>query len=346
MIFPYFHRTMKKLQNFFWLCSGADRRLLLQTPTEHNKYTSIGATVFFTGLFAAISGAYALFFIFNDLGFWLRIVAALFFGILWGLMIFNLDRFIVSSLKKQGNFWQELKLASPRILLAGIIAIVISKPLELQIFHTSIEIEMEKMKQADYKKQEDTLAYRFAAQIAVYDSTLSNLKSEIEAKTKQRNYLDEEARKEADGSGGTQKRGAATIYKLKKADAEKAEIELVETKNRNLPLIAKNDSLKSLLIAQRDSLKNNIKRGDYNGFDKQLDAFGKAKSQSESIATADWFIMLLFLAIELAPVLVKLMSQRGPYDDLLEIDELSFHHQKVRKIAGLESETKKIVDAL
>ena len=62
-------------------------------------------------------------------------------------------------------------------------------------------------------------------------------------------------------------------------------------------------------------------RGAYYGFDKRLDALGNVSQNSATISMASIFIMLLFLASEMSPVLVKLLSSRGPYDDILENDE-------------------------
>jgi hypothetical protein len=39
------------------------------------------------------------------------------------------------------------------------------------------------------------------------------------------------------------------------------------------------------------------------------------------MATAELFLILLFIAIETAPIFVKLISSRGPYDELLELHE-------------------------
>ena len=55
-----------------------------------------------------------------------------------GLLILNLDRFIVSTIKKRDSFRNELLQASPRVAPAIIIAVVISKPLETKIFEKEI----------------------------------------------------------------------------------------------------------------------------------------------------------------------------------------------------------------
>lgn len=337
---------MNKLRNFFWFCSGANKALLMRCPTEHVKYAGIGATVFFTGLFALLSGTYAIYFIFNDASFSSRIAAAVIFGLVWGAMIFNLDRYIVSSMKKRGGFWSEFKIAAPRLILASIIAFVISKPLELQIFHTSIEYEMELMKQTELLKQEQALTSRFDKEIKTLETDLKSFQNEISAKTTDRNNLAFEARKEADGTGGSFKRGAATIYNLKKADADNAQKELELTTAKNSPLIA---AIQSELTGKRkvvDSLKTNVKRGAYDGFDKRLDALGNVTEKSSTIAVSSWFIMLLFLAIETAPVVVKLMSSKGPYDDLLEKHEHAVENYKIEQISISNQKTNEKLQVL
>ena len=85
---------MNKVKNFFWYCAGANHQLLNQSTTESSKYVGIGATVFFTGLFAALAAGYAFFTVFNG-----YLIASI-LGLIWGLMIFNLDRYIVSSMRK------------------------------------------------------------------------------------------------------------------------------------------------------------------------------------------------------------------------------------------------------
>ncbi len=78
------------LKRFFIICSGADTDILKETPLgEHNKYVGIGATIFFTAVMAFIASSYALYTVFDS------VIIALGFGLVWGLLIFNLDRFIV-----------------------------------------------------------------------------------------------------------------------------------------------------------------------------------------------------------------------------------------------------------
>lgn len=75
------------IPNFFLLCSGANKDILNMCPTEKNKFIGIGTTIFFTAMLSAISGGYAIFFTFGS------VLVSLIFGLIWGSMIFSLDRY-------------------------------------------------------------------------------------------------------------------------------------------------------------------------------------------------------------------------------------------------------------
>lgn len=155
------NQRISPLQYFFIICSGADINIVKKHPTEWNKFTGIGATIFFTAVLACLSGGYAMHFAFKSI--WVSVM----FGLLWGIVIFNLDRYIVLSIKKadiptkeqilqQPNQNEkkilELKrkrlkfsaffMALPRIIIALIIAFTVSKPIELKLFEGRINKQL------------------------------------------------------------------------------------------------------------------------------------------------------------------------------------------------------------
>ena len=111
---------MEKITRFFWFCSGAHIDTLKKYPIEHNKYVGIGATIFFTAFFASLSGGYAMYFVFNGDAF--AVGFAILFGLLWGTAIFNMDRYIVSSINKEGTPNQQLLQAQAELASAKAIA--------------------------------------------------------------------------------------------------------------------------------------------------------------------------------------------------------------------------------
>lgn len=140
---------MDSISKIIARCGGAHIPTLEKCPAETSKYVAVGITILFTGIFAAFSGGYAFYKVFNkeiknangqieDTFFY----GSILMGLLWGFMIFNLDRFIVISMKKQNNFKKELLIATPRIILAIIISLVVAKPLEVRLFQDRITAQI------------------------------------------------------------------------------------------------------------------------------------------------------------------------------------------------------------
>jgi hypothetical protein len=325
---------MQHLIYFFWLCSGADIALLTKCPTEKSKYVGIGATVFFTGLFAALAGGYAMYTVFDNA--WIAGAC----GLVWGLLIFNLDRFIVSSMRKEGKFSRELIMALPRILLAILISVVIAKPLELKIFEKEINSELIIMDQQQRARQEAHVKTRFISTQDSLKSEIIALKQELLTKTAQRDDLLRIAQEEADGTGGSRKKNLGPIYKVKKANADAAEIELTQLKHANENRIAllekrvhKNDSL---LTAEIVSIEN----ARVDGPAARIEAMSRLTQQNNAMWWAEWFIILLFIALETAPVFVKLISNKGPYDNLLKVEEHRFASEETEELARINAAIK------
>ena len=124
------------LNEFLWTFAGVHKPILRQCPNEYAKYAGMGGTILCTAIMAMISGGYAIYFVFED--FWISCA----FGFFWGCLILNLDRFIVSTMYSDGKHtisWLELKSGLPRIIMAILLGIVISTPLEMKLFEERID---------------------------------------------------------------------------------------------------------------------------------------------------------------------------------------------------------------
>ena len=163
----------QRLSSFFIFCSGAVDSILKRCPSDYNKYHGIGATIFFTGVFSAISAGYALYTVFQSY------ISATIFAILWGMMIFNLDRYIVSGMRKKNNILKEIGMALPRVVLAVFIGIVIATPLELKLFESEINAEIGMMQQETYKMQDDLLNKRYEADVKTVNDEIKLLRDKL-----------------------------------------------------------------------------------------------------------------------------------------------------------------------
>ena len=297
------------LKQFFILCSGADKSLLEGcSEGEQTKYVGIGATVFFTAVMAFIASSYALFTVFDNP------FIAMAFGIVWGLLIFNLDRFIVSTIRKRDSFKSEFLQASPRIILAIIIAIVISKPLEIKIFEKEINTVLLKEKNAMALNNKKEVGNYFKSDLDKNKAETDNLKAEIARKEKEVNALYETYITEAEGTKGTMKLGKGPVFKEKIAKHNLASAELDSIRKTNLAKIAVNDQKAITLQADLDK-KVSETQPIIDGFDGLM---ARINALNELPLIPSLFIMLLFLAIETSPIIAKLLSPKGEYDYKLE----------------------------
>ncbi|KAF2412504.1 hypothetical protein B1729_14780 [Microbacterium sp. B35-04] len=116
---------------------GADASVLDQVPIETPRFVQMFFVIAGTALISAISMFFAL-----TTG--VRIVAwgALPLAIIWALIIFNLDRFLTSTMRSTHSVGRLIGLAIPRVIMAAVIGIVVAEPLVLQIFHNDIAREV------------------------------------------------------------------------------------------------------------------------------------------------------------------------------------------------------------
>jgi hypothetical protein len=302
------------LKRFFLISSGVDKDLIHSCSNgEQNKYAGIGATVFFTALMAWIAAGYALYTVFDNV--WM----AAFFGFIWGLLIFNLDRYIVSTIRKRNRFGQELLQATPRILLAMIIAIVISKPLEIKIFQKEIETVLLKEKNEMAVANKKQIANYFQGDLDKNKAETDSLKSAITQKEKEVNALYNTYITEAEGTKGTMKLGKGPVYSEKrdKHDAALKELEALRKAN-NDKITAKEKEATTL----KDDLDKKISESQ-----PVIDGFDGLMARINALNKLPWlpsfFIMLLFLAIETSPIIAKMLSPKGEYDFKLEDAEMA-----------------------
>ena len=302
------------LKSFFILCSGSDKDILQSCSNgEQNKYAGIGATVFFTAVMAFLASSYALYTVFDNY------YIAVFFGLIWGLLIFNLDRFIVSTIKKRANFKSEFIQATPRIVLAIIIAIVISKPLETKIFEKEINTVLLKEKNAMALQNKKEVALYFQSDLDKNKTQIDSLKAEILNKEKEVNTLYETYITEAEGTAGTKKLGKGPVFKEKIAKHDLAKTELDTLRKNNLSKIA--EAEKSSKTLQTDLDKKVLETQPIiEGFDGLM---ARINALNDLPWLPSFFIMLLFLAIETSPIIAKLLSPKGEYDFKLEDSEMA-----------------------
>jgi len=329
------------VSRFLWFCAGADASLLERCPhSDQVKYQGIGGIVLATAVLAFSSGSYAFYAVFCpkddtalsqsiDLPTVAQAMAA---GLVWALIIFNIDRFIVSSTGKGDGTdaitWGELTKAIPRIIMALIIGICISAPLEIRILKPEIEAQLE-LEQNEYlgrlnAHSERLIEARRAELRGRSDEAQKRLDDRGEYFEKRRLEIKEQRRLlelEAEGRTSSKAPGRGPAWQDKRDTLDKMEQELgtdrLHDKEKQAPLEQDQLGWKKQLEALDKDLEaarqSNLKQA------RHLDGLLKRIQISHDIGgSIPWWITLLLLAIETGPIFFKMMLVRGAYDYLDE----------------------------
>lgn len=315
------------VMRFLWKCAGGDRYLLERaTYSDQIKYMCLGGIVFATGALAGIAGGYAFYTIFEPRGSAIEnpidtqtVFTAIFFGIIWGLMIFNIDRFIVTSTGKgdgtEAITMGELKSALPRILMGMIIAMTISKPVEIRMFKTEIDIKLREKQleqQAEYQKKVDkTYSDREKLLTADFGKIAEERNSlNVRIKVAEQAYTDNLMGKAVGIVGGN-----GPLSKALKSQLDDLTNQLAVFDSQNGKDLKELNKRKEALRIEKDiARKDNTKIA--NGLDGLLERIKIAHEVAGFWISL--FITLLFMAIELTPIFFKLMLTKTTYDYLAE----------------------------
>lgn len=343
MDFTNIHQStpgLKGFYKFFCWCSGARLYLLKRCPTDFNIFFGIGMIVFLTGVMASISGSYAFYTVFQDP------YLALAFGMFWGILIFFFDWYLVSSLKKENHFIKELLTASPRIVLAIFLAIVISRPLELKLFESEINGQLETLNQNKMNTFKNTVGNRFT-EVEQLQNQNKEYERKIEDLLVQRNMLFELLVEEAEGRSPIGKAGKGSVYREKKSEYDRVNLIYEQEKSRLYPIIEANNKRLVLLQAERDqqlSSGNEVLKSS-TGFLARLEAYSQLGKENRGIRYTGWFILFLFICIETGPMFVKLISKRTAYDELLALEESKVISQSKQEITLISEKTNRVIES-
>lgn len=326
---------------FLWWCAGAHQDLLKQFPSEHSKYSGLGGVILATFVLASLSAGYAIFSVFGN---WWWTIA---FALIWGLIIFNFDRFLVSTMRKYGvskrkQFW----MAVPRIVLALLIGITIARPLELKIFEKEVNTQITENIHKKIQANDSLIQLENRALIENVELERNRLVARKLSLEDTLHQLQQAYIREADGTGGSMRRGMDDLTQLKMdafaASRRQFAPELTELNNS----IRMQDSV---LAAAKVSIEGQRKKYEAEaqanvGFLERNKALTDLANKEPSVFWTSLLLSLLIILIEIGPILSKLIMPVGPYDIALakeELTNMAASENEMRKDKELVSEKKR-----
>ncbi|PWV45822.1 DUF4407 domain-containing protein [Chitinophaga sp. S165] len=361
-------KKMNPLYRFFCWAGGANTDVLDELPTEKNRFFSYGTVICTTALFAFLSSSYAFTVLLKDeIGY-----AAFLPAVAWGIFIFCLDRFFIVSVSNRGTFWMKLKLAWPRLLLAGFIGIIISKPLEYRIFDQEIRDEL-RITQNKLLADLDTLESQKKVLLEkARTKVINQLPETEEMQPLQKRYITlvedlaikdsaifartDSVAYETDGKGKSRLVGYGTNAKLHRAfrdslvaqknllkldtSSTRIRIDAIDARrqvkingyiqNNHQQALAK---LATEMDLQRKQLLENYQPSILN----QEVALGNISKKDQTASHAILFVTLLFIFIEMAPMILKLMTKPGAYENrIMQIESSYSTEDRLRRSLDME----------
>lgn len=324
------------IMRFLWRAAGGDRALLERaTYSDQVKYMCLGGIVFSTGAMSALAGGYAFYTIFapksadvlsktktlidnanyvpTDIP---TVITSAIFGIIWGLIIFNIDRFIVTSTGKGDGTEtitkEELKGAIPRIIMGAIIALTISKPIEIRMFKTEIDLAIQKQQEIEKEIGIAQATVNYDKKVKETKTKLGKIQDDIDKRQEAIIDLRNEISREITGKNSN---GAAYGPRAKALDDQaKLFEEQVKSLKSTPEYIASLKDMNNYELEKKKSISLAEQKA------ATLDGLLIRIQKAHEIAgfTISLFITLLFMVIELTPVFFKLMLVKTPYDYLAE----------------------------
>ena len=180
--------------NFLLYVAGVDPESILTVP-DRARYSSMGAVILLTASAAAASLTIALSLVFPHHG-WAVFLPA---GLLWGAVVFNFDRWIVSSIDYgplsagdtgPSRRWAKVSKTVQflvRFIMAALVGLVISEPIVLAIFGPEINQQLTAQHVADTKAQTAQIDAAAARQIAILNQSVTAAKKNLAVATHKAN---------------------------------------------------------------------------------------------------------------------------------------------------------------
>jgi uncharacterized protein DUF4407 len=338
-----------------WLAgvSGARTSILEKAPGDVNKHAAMGGVLLSTAGVAAVSAFFALYSVLE-----LPAYAAVLAGLVWGVIIFNLDRMLVVTMTRSNGWLLNLFAAIPRVALALVIGTIISTPLVLRIFEPEINSELIAMQAETTKQNQDKVADAFAKITELEgeerklldvlsgkagttisdDPDVKAAKANLDTAEKAYQEANAAAQCEFDGlpGCGTGVPGRGESYEQKrqfadekKSARDKAQAALDEETAKVTKRVEDGASTETDNAAKRlPEVQGDLDRlrEDREGLEKRgstataadtgvlarLIALDRITDGSASGGQAHTALFLLFLCIEVLPVIVKLLAGLGP----------------------------------
>lgn len=323
------------LQAFFLECAGVDSTVFESDrgfSGEIKRLATLGLVLVITTVFAFFTGWFALDYIFDF------IPIQIFGALLWAAFIFSLDRQLYISTSMLVGIAQ-IPAVLVRLVVAVAVGIIISTPFELRLHESEIipnlnAIEVDRINKATKDAQFELDVRNDVAKESVKQNTavISKLEEEnvrIQSKIDQASGKIQDARNSPPNVRVSKIQDATRAYRLiaypgvNTIKANVVEIKKLQIKTARI-------RKEQVFVPMPEDFPS-LKRKSKFGLSDRINALNRFYRESAN-PVMEYALKFLFVLIELAPILSKLLTRNPVYDRLVAARDSTLIEQHVKRI--------------
>lgn len=376
------------ISNIICWCGGANLAILAQCPEERIKFESLGTGVIVTALLSGLAMTFALFSLFTeDFKHKNEVLGGVI--LFWIIIIFSIDWSLIKTMhkKKEMSPMDWVKYIAGvvfRFMVAGAISFTVAKPMEVKIFQSRLEPEVQLNRSDVFREQDEQMreeAVRDSSNLANTQTRLDDIIVERQGGCQVPDYLAlnteiRELEQERNGLAAKKTKLQSenrTLYNRRDCiirDSLGQRIGMTDKcrtpYNRNRRMInslTQQMSSADQAIAAKTAEANDIKEQWLNSLqsrqenaeasvelavveydnnqqqrleqeevqNKSLNYYKpnlmtyieaihtlEKKEEGKYIFYTRWLVFLVILLIDTAPIMIKLLSKRGSYEEIFE----------------------------
>lgn len=276
--------------------TGDDYQMLVNdTPESRKKVSGLASIVF-----VPVIIWFAIGFLLANQILGLSLISGILVATVLGLLIFLIERNIILA---DGS----RTIKRFRVILGIFIALLGAVFLDEIIFHNDIEIQLQKMGEEDQNVQLGLLDQEFAP---LMDAAADETETRFQIWQNAQN----EAMREADGSGGSGRKGVDAITKIKMETAEKYRVEYEKVK-------AEQESLEQQIQEQKENIRQRSINVSEAGMLTRIKALFKMVFSDWAMGIIYFLLTGFLFSMEFLVVIMKNSWKKTNYERRLELIE-------------------------
>jgi hypothetical protein len=318
-----------------WWCAGADPTLIRRaTPASQNRQAIIGAMVLAPALLSLFSMGTALALVLRPTDEHPGLVASVISDfsvclvtLVWAAIVLTLDRSIVCDVSREVNVAVKTKALrfGARFALAVIIGIVISKPLEIRLLRSELDASLERSSRAERDRLNALDAEQFRRRFDELEvkrvdvrRQIAEERAELGAAQKELEEQQKSVEREAEGRSASGRSGEGPAFRQKLRHLDDLKTEFANRRAAQLSrtggLEVESSRLEARIVALNAEraareAQNELTANQNKGLAKRLEL------AHEEYPTMGWMLTLLFLTIEVLPLIVKFSYAPLDYEE-------------------------------